>query len=998
MSTSNRSPYPTRSRSRRLAQEQRHGEEEDDDEADESMRMPDETTTPTAADGHEARHRNRGLYTPSMPSGATPDAPNVSARADRINRLPRTSLGSVGSAGSGSFRLGQGLLHARLSPMNASSANAAGSGGNNASMQQQQQLSTPSISPASTSSSMSFSMPSSVSANKPKRFFPAVPTTREAESEQEADMHIDVPSQKQQKAIIGKEEYLDGMPIHQLRSLAQQQHSAKISVFYAGIVFAKTQKPSDAYLYASLLVENKEYKRAVRLLETNGLLHYTYSKIKPLASASSIGAQALILPATLLAARALSHLEEWQSMLTLLEDNILYTTLANLTANLSQTAQHAGLVLEDDDDIAWMALGEQVLQYQQQQQQQQQSQQGSNGYGGTLPPMNEIHPLALLLNLRATAYSKTGHPLRASIFWRKTLQLDPKCVPALDGYLESTSVLDSQSALTPQQLVDSLSFPPHFEFLKDFYLAKLLGGISSRGNAKDDINKMDTTQNSTPFWHDETSSIQLTSPRNALTPNNQNDTLDFSISARSMDFKSHGKAKEDGKNENSSALDQLWTTHKLQKSSEVLAMAAEKAYQQHDFRKALKFCEELSKLDPLCPTAGYTYVATLVSLQKKRPLFSLAHEWVDAAPKSSKAWFAVGAYYYACQRYHVAQRHFCRATRLDPHSPEAWIAFGTSFAMCDESDQALASFRAAQRLSPGDATSLLYIGMEYLRTNHLVLAHHFLQASHHANPHDPLVCNEIGVLYMTTSFQNTDYDVTPTQKYEMAIEWLTKALVLATGHVSLPRGDNEQNEEVTTLMELFQSTSLQTMSNGTYWEPTLFNLAIAHRKLKNYKVAIECLTVCLSWKESASAYAALGYCHHLKHFSKQTKSDHWSYADEEDDSTGGHHIHMAIEHYHQSLSRKPDDPFCTEMLQRALSDALEEQVFLPPTDDETVVRDKDDDKLEMNKMQNRASAAAASAMTPTNNNDQSSMMLTVNDDGGFSFSIDQDDDSDVEMG
>ncbi|KAL3935444.1 MAG: hypothetical protein SGBAC_009041 [Bacillariaceae sp.] len=990
MSHSNRSPYPTRSRSRRLAQEHRGGGDDEDDEVDESMSLPEETTTPTAASGgisgasdagEQGASSNpiRGIYTPTMPVGSnSADAPNVSARLNRMNRMPRTSLGSVGSAGSGTFRLGQGLLHARLSPMNGTGRNTA----YNASIRQQQ-LSTSSVSPASTSSSMSFSMPSSVSA-KPKRFFPAVPTTREAESDQEVDIRIDVPNKK---AIVGKEEYLDGMPIHQLRSLAQQQHSAEISVFYAGIVFAKTQKPSDAYLYASLLVDNKEYKRAVRLLETTGLLYYTYSSNKPSAAAASntsFGAQSLILPATLLAARALSHLEEWQSMLTLLEDNILYTTLANLTSNATDAPNaHAELVLEDDDDIAWIALGDQVLQYQQQS-----SQDGSKEYSSsTQPPMDEVHPLALLLNLRAKAYSKTGHPLRASIFWRKALQLDPKCVPALDGYLESTSVLDSQSALTPQQLVDSLSFPPHFQFLKDFYLAKLLGGISSRGNAPNDANKMDTTQNSnTPFWHDEASSIQLTSPKNALAPH-QNDTLDLSTSARSLDFKSQGRTKEDGKHD---TLDKLWKKHKLQKSSEVLAIAAEKAYQQHDFHKALKFCEELHQLDPLCPTAGYTYVATLVSLQKKRPLFSLAHEWVDAAPKSSKAWFAVGAYYYACQRYHIAQRHFCRATRLDPHSPEAWIAFGTSFALCDESDQALASFRAAQRLSPGDGTSLLYIGMEYLRTNHLVLAHHFLQASHHANPDDPLVCNEIGVLYMTTSFQNTDYDATPTQKYEMAVEWLTKALVLATGHISSPKGNNEQNDEVATLMDLFLSTSLQTMSNGTYWEATLFNLAIAHRKLKNYKVAIECLTVCLSWKESASAYAALGYCHHLQHFGKQIKSDHWTFASL--DETDGQYIHMAIEYYHQSLSRKPDDPFCSEMLQRALSDALEEQVFLPQiADDETVRKD------DMKKMQSPALAPPATTMTPTNN-DQSSMMLTANDDGGFSFSIDQDDDSDVDMG
>lgn len=36
----------------------------------------------------------------------------------------------------------------------------------------------------------------------------------------------------------------------------------------------------------------------------------------------------------------------------------------------------------------------------------------------------------------------------------------------------------------------------------------------------------------------------------------------------------------------------------------------------------------------------------------------------------------------------------------------------------------------------------------------------------------------------------------------------------------------------------------------------------------------------------------------------------------------------AIDYYHQSLSRKPDDPFASEMLNRALTDALNQKLFL----------------------------------------------------------------------
>jgi hypothetical protein len=75
---------------------------------------------------------------------------------------------------------------------------------------------------------------------------------------------------------------------------------------------------------------------------------------------------------------------------------------------------------------------------------------------------------------------------------------------------------------------------------------------------------------------------------------------------------------------------------------------------------------------------------------------------------ASRRWTKISVFFHALR----AQRHFCRATRLDPQCAEAWIAFGTSFAACDESDQALASFRAAQRLAPGNHISLLYIGTD----------------------------------------------------------------------------------------------------------------------------------------------------------------------------------------------------------------------------------------------------------------------------------------------
>jgi tetratricopeptide (TPR) repeat protein len=114
------------------------------------------------------------------------------------------------------------------------------------------------------------------------------------------------------------------------------------------------------------------------------------------------------------------------------------------------------------------------------------------------------------------------------------------------------------------------------------------------------------------------------------------------------------------------------------------------------------------------------------------------------------------------------------------------------------------------------------------------------------------------------------------------------------------------------------------------WEPAIFNLGQSYRKLKRYGEAIVCFEKCTSlnpasWylvtefgdlscalnmsltnishdiknKGTYAAYAALGFAKHLN-----------------GDVDG------AIDSYHEALSRKPEDPFTSEMLTRALSEAV----------------------------------------------------------------------------
>lgn len=433
------------------------------------------------------------------------------------------------------------------------------------------------------------------------------------------------------------------------------------------------------------------------------------------------------------------------------------------------------------------------------------------------------HPLARLLWWRGKAHVELGDPPRAARFWKIALQLDPTMQTAHQSLLE-------HHLLTPKEVHELVGGIDPPEWLKYIYLAQITSPTATVVENTPD----------TSFGHLDASSIQLSTPVNMNT-----------------------KEKHGIHEDIDEAFTKVWKSYKLQHAPLVLSVAADRAYRRGDWTTALKHCQELND------QGGYTHVATLVILGKTRELFSLAHSWVESNPQNALAWFAVGAYYYACGRFHVAQRHFCKATRLDPTSVYSWIAFGCSFGACDESDQALASFRAAQRLSPGEHVALLYMGMEYVRTNHKVLANYFLQAAlTTSSGGDALVLHELGTLAFTQG------------EYTTAIDWYNKALQAIHGsNVSIA-------ECCATLPD-------------AYWEPTLFNLGHALRKTHQFDMAEECFAACVRLGPSGSTFSAYGFTLHL-----QGKVDE------------------AIVAYHEALGFKPDDTLVTTLLQRALEEAL----------------------------------------------------------------------------
>jgi len=309
-----------------------------------------------------------------------------------------------------------------------------------------------------------------------------------------------------------------------------------------------------------------------------------------------------------------------------------------------------------------------------------------------------------------------------------------------------------------------------------------------------------------------------------------------------------------------------------------LDCAADRAsalFTQHDPQGAFQVAKRIREQDPYHLRSITVYLASLVELGKKSELFHTSHALVDAYPTQAVSWFAVGCYYYAIEKYDAARRFFHKATTMNQSFTAAWLGFGHAFAAQDESDQAMTAYRTASRLFTGSHLPILCTAIEYLRTNNVMLAEQFCRQAQSMCSTDPLVLNELGVVYFRQ------------QKYEKSCECFLKSLDLCK----------------------FQPERLRHA-----WEPSIFNLGHAYRKLREFGQAVHYYELALSYSpKEASTYSALGFTYHL-----QGKSE------------------LAIQNYHNALGLKPEDTFASEMLQRALSEAYAEggfDSFLDPDDE-----------------------------------------------------------------
>lgn len=183
-------------------------------------------------------------------------------------------------------------------------------------------------------------------------------------------------------------------------------------------------------------------------------------------------------------------------------------------------------------------------------------------------------------------------------------------------------------------------------------------------------------------------------------------------------------------------------------SASWLARQAEHRLDSHDAGEAYRLARQAYAIDPYDTRGQFVYIASMVQLQLKPELFYLGHELVNSFPKKPMSWYAVGCYYWCCNKYDLAQKNLLKATKLDKRFSRAWVLLGHVMSCQEESEQAISAYRTAARLLPGDHRPMVFIAKELVRSNHLTPALHMLAGALEVCPDDPHVLNELGVTYL----------------------------------------------------------------------------------------------------------------------------------------------------------------------------------------------------------------------------------------------------------
>lgn len=458
---------------------------------------------------------------------------------------------------------------------------------------------------------------------------------------------------------------------------------------------------------------------------------------------------------------------------------------------------------------------------------------------------------SLLYLLRAEALESLDVRANALVWYQKALKTDVTCVEAWkrlsEGFMQSPS---EESAF-----LASLEFPPELEWLKAIYTTNTIQ-FASEHNMR--------IQEESP-----TAKVARPKPMPGLgdrSSNNPSPTpfLVSSSSGEKTELSQQTTESSKPINEpvsplpmDSALVKRLDNVYGLGDNEDVVASRAQALFYANRVREAFKLTSKLLERDPYSVRVLETHLSCLVELGLKNDLYLLAHKMAENAPKSALSWYAVGCYYFLTRSWQNARLYFGKAAAAKREFGAAWLAYGYTFAQNGEHDQALSAYRTASRLLVGSHLPTLFIAVELTRAKDMIMAAQFALKSVNMQPNDPYPWHEFGVIL----FRTKDY-AAAIKNFQTVLSMLGKNYIDLT------------------------------------WEPTIFNLAQAYIKLKQYDKAIEYLEWSLTLlPHNASTYLSLAFTHHA-----------------------AGHLSEAIDAYHSTLTLTPDNDFAIEALDEALNE------------------------------------------------------------------------------
>jgi anaphase-promoting complex subunit 6 len=301
--------------------------------------------------------------------------------------------------------------------------------------------------------------------------------------------------------------------------------------------------------------------------------------------------------------------------------------------------------------------------------------------------------------------------------------------------------------------------------------------------------------------------------------------------------------------------------------------------------EAYRLIRQAYALDPFDKRCLGVYIGTLIELGLKTELFYLAHELTNTYPKLALSWYAVGCYYWCCQKLELAQKYLQKCNKMNKRSATALVALGHVLSAQEESEHAISAFRAASRLIPADHRPIVLMAKELVRTNYLSLALHLLSSALEMAPNDALVLNELGVIYLKLD------------RLEDAVEHLSKAVaaVLQASRDSLALAGHGSSAKDGSRNVLAKPAYCKIQGGEIF-----SNYATALRRSGEYAEALGWYQLSLTESANdANTHACVAFTLHLMR-----------------------RFDEAVSAYHRALSAAPNSTFCAEMLTRALEDSF----------------------------------------------------------------------------